>query len=235
MGCECSGQFITVNWSMQLHRRTKYKTTFLWTYEVKKNINEPTNGGAETIEAGIPYIARVTIQGSADFLFHRWNCEAVEAKAAAAKNSKAKKTDDIESYVWRNDEGELCVPGEYLRQSVITAAKFKQDPRSPRKSAMDLTKAGVVSLTNLAGLGTDQWDYEDKRRVVVQRAGVNRTRPAMKRGYKVSFDLMVLVPEYIDQFWLQDTLSVAGRLIGIGDFRPTFGRFNVVDFAIEEA
>lgn len=197
-----------------------------------KEVNTPTNGGTDVIEMGVPYVAHVTVEGSSDLLFHRWNCEAVEAKASAAKNSKAKKTDDIESYVWRSDDAELSIPGEYLRQAVIMAAKFKQDPRSPRKSAMDLTKAGVVSLTNLAGLGTSKWDYEDKRRVVVQRAGVNRTRPAMKRGWRASFDLMVLVPEYIDQHWLYDTLNTAGRLIGVGDFRPTFGRFNVVAFDI---
>lgn len=199
-----------------------------------KKVVEPTNGGAETIEYGIPYRAHVTIEGNADFLFHRWNCEAVETKAKAAKNSAAKKTDDIESYVWRNDDGELCCPGEYLRQSIIMAAKFKQDPRSPRKSAMDLTKAGVISLTNLSSFGKKEWDYEDKRRVVIQRAGVNRVRPAMKAGYRLDFDLMVLVPEYIDKFWLQDTLSMAGRLVGIGDFRPTFGRFNVVSFDTSE-
>lgn len=199
-----------------------------------KNVAEVSNGGADTIEYGLPYTAHVTIQGSSDFLFHRWNCEAVETKAKAAKNSAAKKTDDIESYVWRNDEGELCCPGEYLRQAVIWAAKFKQDPRSPRKSAMDLTKAGVVSLTNLASFGKEKWDYEDKRRVVIQRAGVNRVRPAMKAGYRLSFDLMVLTPEYIDEFWLQDTLSMAGRLIGIGDFRPTYGRFNVVKFDVSQ-
>ena len=67
-----------------------------------KQVAEVSNGGAESIEYGIPYTAHVTIEGSADFLFHRWNCEAVEAKSKAAKNSAAKKTDDIESYVWRN-------------------------------------------------------------------------------------------------------------------------------------
>lgn len=199
-----------------------------------KQVAEVTNGGAESIEYGIPYTVHVTIEGSADFLFHRWNCEAVETKAKAAKNSAAKKTDDVESYVWRNDDGELSCPGEYLRQSIIMAAKFKQDPRSPRKSAMDLTKASVVSLTNLSSFGKTEWDYEDKRRAVVQRQGVNRVRPAMKAGYRLDFDLMILTPEYIDQFWLQDTLSMAGRLVGIGDFRPTFGRFNVVRFDISQ-
>lgn len=199
---------------------------------VLKSVNEKTNGGKATIEAGLPYVAYLTIKGSADLLFHRWNCEAVDTKAKAAKNSKAKKSDDIESYVWRDDEGNLCLPGEYLRQSMIIAAKFKQDPRSPRKSAMDLFKAGVVSLTNLASLGVKDWDYLDTRRVTVQRAGINRTRPAMRAGWTADFELQVLTPEYIDEHLLMDVLSTAGRLVGVGDFRPTFGRFAITKFEI---
>ena len=113
-------------------------------------IKEPTDGGNETISHSEPYAVAVTIQGSADFLFHRWNAEAVDEKARAAKNSKGKKTDDVESYVYRMDNDHLAIPGEYLRGSIINAAKFRQDPRSPRKSAMDLFKAAIVVTSPLA-------------------------------------------------------------------------------------
>lgn len=196
-----------------------------------KRISETTNGGASAIATGEPYTATVTVQGVADFLFHRWNCEAVEAKSKAAKNSAAKKSDNIESYVYRTEAGELAVPGEYLRQSIIHAAKFRQDPRSPRKSAMDLYKAGVVTLTHLASLGVKEWDYEDKRRVVIQRSGVNRVRPAMRVGWKLTYDVLVTLPEYIAPSDLNDTIQQAGRLVGLGDFRPTFGRFQVTQFS----
>jgi hypothetical protein len=197
-----------------------------------ETISAVTNDGAAAIESGLPYRVNVTVQGTADILFHRWSCDAVEAKAKAAKNSKAKKEDDVESYVYRDDESNLAIPGEYLRQSVIFAAKFRQDPRSPRKSAMDLYKAGVVSLTNLASLGTKQWDYLDRRRVCIQRNGVTRVRPAMLKGWKAEFDLMVLTPEYIDPMTLRDVIEQAGRLIGMADFRPTFGRFGIVNFEV---
>src|SRR5687767_14047151 len=95
-------------------------------------LETPTNDAAELISLEVPYIAEVTIEGVADILFHRWSNEAVEAKAKAAKGSAAKKTDDLESYVYRADNGNLALPGEYLRQSIIAAAKFRQDPRSPR-------------------------------------------------------------------------------------------------------
>lgn len=192
----------------------------------------PTNGAKNTIECEIPFVAEVTIQGVSDFLFHRWNCEAVEEKSKAKKGSAAKKTDDLESYVYRNDAGELCVPGEYLRMSIIAAAKFRQDPRSPRKSAADLFKAAVVSVTQLASLGIKGWDYEDKRRVVIQRNAVTRTRPAIKAGYTLKIQLQCNLPEYVSPELLNEVCQQAGRLIGIGDFRPTFGRFQIVGFEV---
>lgn len=194
------------------------------------HLSEVTNGGAEVHNASLPYQVRVTIQGSADMLFHRWNVEAIDAKSKASKNSAAKKSDNVESYVYRLDNGELALPGEYLRQSIIHSAKFRQDPRSPRKSAMDLFKAGIVSLTPLASLGVKDWDYLDIRRVMIQRAGVSRVRPAMRAGWKADFDLMVHIPEYIDRNSLREVIEQAGRLIGVGDFRPTYGRFGIINF-----
>lgn len=192
--------------------------------------SEVTNGAASAIAMTEPYRVEFRLVGTADLLFHRWNCEEVDEKSKAAKNSAAKKTDNLENYVYRTDDGELALPGEYVRQSIVHAAKFRQDPRSPRKSASDLYKAGVVSLTQLASLGQKAWDYEDRRRVVIQRAGVNRTRPAMKAGWNCRFEFLVNTPEYIAESDLLDVLTRAGQLIGVGDFRPTFGRFQVTSF-----
>lgn len=197
-------------------------------------ILEPTNDGQETILLESPYAVGIDIIGTAPFLFHRWSVDAVAEKAAAKKGSRAKKEDDVQSYVYRNDEGELCIPSEYIRGSVITAAKYKQDPRSPRKSATDLFKAGVVALSDLNSLGVKDWDYLDRRRVTIQRNGITRTRPAMRAGWKISLVLQVLTPEYIDPQFLNETLQSAGRLVGVGDFRPTFGRFQLTQFKLLE-
>lgn len=197
-------------------------------------IGSPSNGAELGIEMQQPYRCQVTIQGTAPILFHAWNVESVESKANAKKGSKEKKTDDLESYIYRNDKKEICIPGEYLRGSIVNAAKFMQDPRSPRKSAMDLFKAGIVSLTPLASLGTKDWDYLDRRRVVIQRNAITRTRPAMREGWSAKFILLVGLPEYISQDLLNHTVQNAGRLIGLGDFRPSFGRFLVTEFEVLE-
>jgi hypothetical protein len=193
-------------------------------------IGDPTNGAEETISFEQPYVASVAVKGVSDFIFHRWNVDSVDAKSKAAKGSKAKKQDDIESYVYRDKDGSLAIPTEYFRMSLIGAAKFKQDPRSPRKSAQELFKAGIANLTDLRSLGKKEWDYLDRRRVTVQRNGITRVRPAMFVGWQVDFEFQVLLPEYISPALLNEMVQSAGRLIGVGDFRPTFGRFQVVGF-----
>ena len=189
-----------------------------------------TNGAEQAITE--PYVVTLTIEGQAALLFHAWNSESVAEKAAASKGSKAKKTDDVNSYVYRNDEGEICLPGEYLRMSIVNAARYRQDPRSPRKSAMDLYKAGLICLTELASLGTKDWDYLDARRVMIMRSAITRQRPAFNPGWRATFQLMVNTPEYIPPADLLAIVNDAGRLVGVGDFRPTYGRFAVVDWNI---
>lgn len=201
-----------------------------------------SNAGESVIIADQPYMVSVTITGACPILFHRWQSDAVDAKAAAAKGSKAKKSDDVESYVWRNSDGVICLPGEYLRGSLIDprngAAKYRQDPRSPRKSALDLYRASVISLTDLApitradgGIAND-WDSLDRRRVTVQRAGVTRERPCFAEGWSATVTFMCQSPNYIPPIALHQALNDAGRLVGVGDFRPSFGRFTVTRFEV---
>jgi hypothetical protein len=202
-------------------------------------LEDVTNDAANMIGMTQPYIASVRITGDSPLLFHRWSNEAVAAKADAAKGSRAKKTDDTESFVYRmpfgKSKGNIALPGEYVRQSMIGAARFIQDPRSTRKSGMDLVKAGVVSLTELADLGQKAWDYLDQRRVLVQRNAVTRSRPAFNVGWTAELELMVNLPEYVSPQLLQKLLADAGRLIGVGDFRPTYGRFRVTRFDTRDA
>ena len=193
-----------------------------------------SNDAKAQIEATQPYSVEVAIEGVVPLLFHRWSCEDVAEKANARKGSKTKKQDNVEAYVYRTEEGEIGIPGVYLTASITNpkngAAKYLQDPRSPRKSALDLYRAGVVSNTELASLGKREWDFIDKRRVTIQGSGITRCRPAMAKGWKAIFELSVLLPEYIRPSELLDVLVNAGRFVGIADMRPTYGRFQVTNF-----
>jgi hypothetical protein len=208
-----------------------------------ETINNLTNDAEEAIATGQPFVATVTVRGTAPLLLHAWSCDAVAEKASAKKNSEAKKTDNVESYVYRNEKKEICLPGVYILGSMTDkrngAAKFRQDPRSPRKSALDLYRGGVVTLTDISpilsaatGKPSKEWDYLDRRRVVIGQSAVTRMRPAFHKGWKAEVQFLCLVPEYISPDDLQSCLADGGKLVGTGDFRPTFGRFQVESFKV---
>ncbi|MEZ6193267.1 MAG: hypothetical protein R3C45_18495 [Phycisphaerales bacterium] len=54
--------------------------------------------------------------------------------------------------------------------------------------------------------------------------------PAIAAGWSASFIFLVNLPEYVSPQMLHGLISDAGRLIGIADFRPTYGRFQITRF-----
>lgn len=193
-----------------------------------------SNGAANLISTEVPYVADITLRGVARLLMHAWNVEAVEQKANAPKNSAAKKTDDLESYVYRTPEGYLGVPGSAFKAAIVAAGRSMQDPRSPRKSAMDLLRAIVQPLQITAPFLPERtmYDVVDAQRVVVQRAAVTRKRPALEPGWEIMFRVLVASPEYLSPEQLLKLANQAGGLVGLCDFRPTYGRFQVSGFKV---
>jgi len=184
-----------------------------------------------------PFTIKLTIEGTADLLFHRYSADEVEEKGKAAKGSAAKKTDNIESYLYRDADGYICLPGRYLQRALQEAGRFQQDPRSPRKSALDICKAGLVVTPLLAPVipraaegPTQEWDYLDRQRVVVMRSAVTRVRPAFAQGWRCDLEIMSLLPEYLAPAFVRRLTDDAGRFIGLADFRPTYGRFTVTSW-----
>jgi len=194
-----------------------------------------SNGAKHMIELTQPYRATVKVLGTAKMLMHCWNNEAIAEKAAAKKGSDKKKTDDLESYLLRNEKGQIVMPTLNFCAGIREAGKSFPDPASPRKSLRDRLKAIVVpeSEYGLINGGVKDWDFVDMRRVVIQRAGITRSRPAFFEGWTIEFQIMILEPEYLQPARLFELVESAGKFQGLGDFRPTFGRYRVAKFETE--
>lgn len=196
-----------------------------------------TNGAKNLIDLSAPYTATIEVTGTADMLMHCWNNEAVAEKASAKKNSAAKKTDDLETYVLRDNSGKIVMPTLNFCASIREAGKSFADPTSPRKSLKDRLKAILIPeekygvVVSVTGKECKDWDYVDSRRVVIQRAGITRRRPGFYEGWKITFKIQILEPEYLSPSKLQEIVEAAGKFQGLGDFRPTFGRFRVTSFS----
>jgi hypothetical protein len=203
-----------------------------------------TGGNGDTLREGAAsnaeYAVEVEIEGVTPILFHRWDTGAVESKSKAAKNSVEKKTDNLESYVYRDKDGNIGIPAAMLKACLRDAGRSMQDPRSPRKSAVDLIKASlqvepfIAPMLDRKGKVCTEWEYVDDHRVVVQRSAINRRRPAFTEGWSTTFTIVVLAPEYISERFLHELVTRAGRFVGIADFRPEYGRFSLMAFKVRQ-
>ena len=69
--------------------------------------------------------------------------------------------------------------------------------------------------------------FWDTRSAKIQRATVQRTRPIF-RNWSMKFTVHYL-PDIVDPSAVTEAVMIAGRLIGLSDNRPKYGRFEVLN------
>jgi len=122
-------------------------------------------------------------------------------------------------------EGVVVVPGVMLDKTIIEAARKSRKGKQVQSGvmvdgdpALEFPDKGK-SLTALYESGS----YTDRRMVVVQKNRIARTRPKFNvwsLQFSIQFD-----DELVSRSELVDMVDLAGQTIGIGDYRPRFGRF----------
>lgn len=147
---------------------------------------------------------------------------------------------------WRDSlyvtkDGEVYQPAVHFERSMVKAAVNFKIQGKRGKTYKDLVSASVFISPEEILHGIDEPDeldtdadkalYLDLRPVVIQRARVPKVRPAFKPGWELEFVIDV-IDDQMPQEMLKDILDYAGRAVGIGDYRPRFGRFQVVRFEI---
>lgn len=74
--------------------------------------------------------------------------------------------------------------------------------------------------------------FYDVRSVCVNMARTMRCRPRFN-NWEAKFEVTLLPGAGLNHTDVQSALEQAGIMSGLGDFRPRFGRFEVVDFAVK--
>lgn len=172
------------------------------------------------------YQVSVKIEGVSPLLQHRFAQEKAKKKSKR-KSGNVDYSEEAEKAIYRDENGQVYQPASHIEGAMTKAAVNFQIEGKGKKTYKDLTKAAVI--VEPAAIPHLQQKYEiDSRPVVIQRARIIRCRP---RFDKWSLDFSLIVAD--DQMPLeviQEILEYAGRYVGIGDFRPKFGRFRIVEF-----
>jgi hypothetical protein len=172
---------------------------------------------------------RFTVTGTSPLLLHK---PPFEQKAPSVGRKKVPSPqDEAEAGAYRIDGGQLALPSFAFRGAVLSAAKGRKIGKT---FATTLVKGAVFVDDGFFGLcdegGAPLTEYEiDARRAVVQKNGVIRHRPKLMPW---TCDVVFWIDtEAIDRAVLREFLEIAGRMVGVGDFRPEsggpFGRFAV--------
>jgi len=164
----------------------------------------------------------IKIKGIAPLIMNQFNSEVPEAKRSKrvyVPEEEAKRR------AYYSKDGKLYLPGMQFKASMIRAASdFKM---AGKKTYKDYIKSGIFIKEDEVIL--DQQEYViHAEPVVIARARVMKWRPKIEE-WSCSFTIDV-VDEMIDKKVLKEILETAGKYKGVGDHRPEYGRFEVVEF-----
>jgi len=172
----------------------------------------------------------VKVKGTAPLLMNKFT----DTSQDAAKSNRGKKvydpTEEAEKKSYRTQDGKLYLPGTHFKASMVKAgADIKM---SGRKTCKDFIKAGLFILDDEIVL--DQQEYEiHSEPVVIQRARVMSWRPKFKQ-WSCKFTIELLDEDYLNPSLVKQVLESAGRFKAVGDHRPEYGRFEIVDFKVQK-
>lgn len=192
------------------------------------------------------YTVSVTVEGVAPLMQHRFPMPELEAlsKGGHKSTGSVDYTQEWREYFYSDGDGQIYQPASHFEGALVKAAVSFKIAGKRGKTYKDLFKAAVFispdqiphdgfTIPEELDTDADKPLYLDARPVVVQRARVVRIRPTFAPGWKLEFEIEVLDDE-IQPGLLQDVLTMAGKTVGIGDYRPRFGRFNVVHFEVHK-
>jgi hypothetical protein len=165
------------------------------------------------------------IEGSRPLLQHRYLIEEGEKRAKKQIGSPDYKA-EAEKSLYCDGKGQIYEPADHILGSMIKSASNFKIPGKNKKTYKDMVKGFVFIDPDCIPLNA-KWEI-DARPVVINRARVMRYRPMFKK-WDLEFNITVNSNEFPKEV-LKEILDYAGNNIGIGDYRPRFGRFIITEF-----
>ena len=132
-----------------------------------------------------------------------------------------------------DDDGNIVIPEANILAAIVKgAAKSKKGPVAKEGVLGTVNGDGKFNFPHKGDKSPEAlWEsgkFKDRRRVVVQRASNMRTRPRFNE-WSCEFELEV-DEDICDLEQVRQWLETAGSRVGLGDYRPMFGRFDVAEF-----
>ncbi|WP_143273137.1 hypothetical protein [Azospirillum palustre] len=124
------------------------------------------------------------------------------------------------------DDGRPCIPAHVIEGMIAAAARTRKRGGHARSGLICTANAPLVyeGPSTLDDLWKDP-RFQLRMPVRTPKGRVMRTRPAFP-NWQAIIEIKFL-PSVVDTNSVEEWLKLGGDLLGIGDFRPRYGRFSV--------
>jgi hypothetical protein len=189
------------------------------------------------------YSVNVEIRGTAPLMQHRYPMPDLASLSKGGKKSTGAVdySQEWREYLYVNSAKQIYQPSSHIEGALVKAAVGFKVTGKRGKSYKDLFNANVfvdpieiphgIPAPEELDCDADKPLYLDMRPVIVNRSRVVRLRPTFKPGWSLAFTINVIDDEVPFEI-VNDVLTLAGKTVGIGDYRPKFGRFMVTRFEL---
>lgn len=174
---------------------------------------------------------KVTIEGVTPILFNRFIEATIDVKGE--KRPGEPKAIPPEYKLYRDGEGNICIPSTWINGSLIEASKNFKITGKGKATYSKLVGSMVKIYPDMCVVEPQKYDLYTVSAVNPSTKGrMMVTRPKMDK-WKTSFNIEFNEDD-ISVEVLKNILDYAGQYVGIGDWRPAkkgqFGKFMVTKF-----
>jgi hypothetical protein len=171
-----------------------------------------------------PYTVTVRLRGVTPLLFNKFaDLDGyAEARVAPKRKPREKEVLDYDAMVWRTDDGQLGIPVQNVIASLVGAARYFKSPIASSGGATTTLREALVPADEIASFGVDAWDCIDfrlARNGDIKRSPKPTWRPRLEKGWLLTADIGVVLPELYGPAKLMEIISRAGTTSGLGDGR----------------
>lgn len=177
----------------------------------------------------IMYEVQVKIESISPLLMNRFSEETAEEVVKRVTGRPVQPEIALSLYVL--PDGTIYQPAAHIEASFIKAAANFKITGKAKKTYKELAKSSIFVEPD--AIAHDIQEYAiDKRPVVnpTTRGRVMRSRPILN-NWSLRFTIKVLDDQFPREV-VKSILDYAGRAVGIGDYRPRFGRFMVTEWRV---
>lgn len=165
-----------------------------------------------------------------DYLYNRpWQISESGPGPGGKRTEAERKKESLQS-CHRDSKGQLIVQAEAFHQSIMAGAKMA-GLKYGKQSLSKHLEASLFIEDLYWGCRTPDSIFAHWGKVPPRTGGaVMIYRPMMKAGRKLDFKIHVL-DDNIQVEQIRSAIITAGGVVGMGSWRPRFGRFELLKFA----